>query len=628
MRRLTPPLILATLAATAMSLTPVASSATDTRLRRFGSCTQLLDLVRTQGQRIVGGAGIPGQMPEPPRIDTVVQNEKASSGAVAGVDYSTTNVQEAGVDEPDTVKTDGTRLFVVARNRLHAIDVGAGPLRALSSMSLPSGRHELLLEGDRLLVLSQTGPWGAPRPGSITRYTASRVVLTALDVSDRTAINVVETLELAGRYVTARLVRGTVRVVVATSAPQGVTFEYARGGPQLDAAVERNRQRVAESGLANWLPRYVLRDARSGATETGYLAHCRNVRRPVRFSGLGLVSVLTIDLTRGLKPVDSDGVLTDAQTVYASPQSLYVATESWDERPDVGQAERPATTALHKFDISARSETRYRGSGQVEGFLLSSWSLSEHRGVLRAATTRRPTWVGDVNVGGQSFVTTLRERAGRLETLGRVGGLGKGERIYAVRFIGDTGYVVTFRQVDPLYTLDLADGERPRVVGELKVPGYSAYLHPVGEDLLLGVGQDVTPEGRVEGAQLSLFDVSDPRRPTRLAHRLIPNGWFDAEQDHHAFLYWPASRLAILPFSQHSTGTHFTGAAGFRISRAGGIREVGRIAHKAHSPWGGERFYPLARSVVVRQTLYTLSEVGVATNDLGDLSPRAWVPFG
>ena len=137
--------------------------------------------------------------------------------------------------------------------------------------------------------------------------------------------------------------------------------------------------------------------------------------------------------------------------------------------------------------------------------------------MLRVASTEEPAWWGTgPQEESESFVTTLGERDGALVQLGRVGGLGKGERVYAVRFVGDTGYVVTFRQVDPLYTLDLSPPSRPAVLGELKIRGYSAYLHPLGDDLLLGVGQDATEEGRVLGTQLSLFDVSDLRRPVRI----------------------------------------------------------------------------------------------------------------
>ena len=147
----------------------------------------------------------------------------------------------------------------------------------------------------------------------------------------------------------------------------------------------------------------------------------------------------------------------------------------------------------------------------MPGVLLSQWSLSEWEGALRVASTEQPVWWGGPRTESETTVTTLGQRGDALVRLGRVGGLGKGERVYAVRFIGDVGYVVTFRQVDPLYTLDLSAPSQPVVRGELKIRGYSAYLHPVGDDLLLGIGQDADDDGRVVGAQASLFDVSDLR---------------------------------------------------------------------------------------------------------------------
>src|SRR5207237_1140047 len=137
-------------------------------------------------------------------------------------------------------------------------------------------------------------------------------------------------------------------------------------------------------------------------------------------------------------------------------------------------------------------------------------------------------------------------------------------------------YVVTFRQVDPLYTVDLTRADRPRVVGELKIPGYSAYLHPLGDGLLLGIGQDVNEQGRPAGTQLSLFDVSDLAHPTRLHRASLGLGWSEAESDHHAFLYWPKTALVVVPFNQL--------AVGFRVGRARGIDEVGRVVHTAANP--------------------------------------------
>ena len=259
---------------------------------------------------------------------------------------------------------------------------------------------------------------------------------------------------------------------------------------------------------------------------------------------------------------------------------------------------------------------------------MNQWSLSEQDGVLRVASTEEPTWW---NPGPQeqseSFVTTLKEQGGALVQLGRVGGLGKGERVYAVRFSGDTGFVVTFRRIDPLYTLDLSTPSRPAVLGELKIQGYSAYLHPLGGDLLLGIGQDASAEGRVLGTQLSLFDVSDLRRPVRLQSYTLGSAWSEAENDHHAFLWWQPSRLAVLPV-QAWAEKPFVGAVGFRVGR-GGIVEAGRVTHAGESGVAGSRVagIPVRRSLVVGDTLYTVSDQGVKANGLSSFAEQGWVAF-
>ena len=226
-------------------------------------------------------------------------------------------------------------------------------------------------------------------------------------------------------------------------------------------------------------------------------------------------------------------------------------------------------------------------------------------------------------------MSVLRAADGRLRTVGRVTGLGKGERIYAVRFLGDRGYVVTFRQVDPLYTLDLRNAAEPKVTGELKIRGYSAYLHPISDSLLLGVGQDATEQGRTQGTQVSLFDVGDPAQP-RLLHRarLGSTSTSQAEQDHHAFLWWAPANLAVLPLDSYQEngsgpGSMFSGVVGMRVTREG-VGEVGRFEHPS-SPEMGKS--PIGRSVVVGDRLLTLSHGGIATNRVSDLAPLAYTPF-
>ncbi|MDQ3030239.1 MAG: beta-propeller domain-containing protein, partial [Actinomycetota bacterium] len=228
-------------------------------------------------------------------------------------------------------------------------------------------------------------------------------------------------------------------------------------------------------------------------------------------------------------------------------------------------------------------------------------------------------------------VTVLEAREGRLRRVGRVGGLGRGERIYSVRFLGDLGYVVTFRETDPLYTIDLSDPGAPRVAGELKIRGYSAYLHPVDDDLLLGVGQDATVRGRTLGTQLSLFDVSDPAAPAKVAQTKLPGSNSEAEYDHRAFLYWPATRLAVVPVTSFdlapSTGEEQYGS----MARAFAIRrgEIASVGHVSHAPTAEHEGSGAAirRSLVVGDTLVTVSERGLMVSDLATFAQRSFVRF-
>jgi uncharacterized secreted protein with C-terminal beta-propeller domain len=649
MRKLTTPLVLAAvllaalLAATGSD--PAAANATSTgangaRLQSFGTCDRLLGYAKQHTLPLVGPWGLGGQALPVDGVTAVaapVAGDSRSSGS-AGVDYSTTNVQEDGVDEPDLVKSNGSHLLVVRSSQVFAVDVRGRRPALAGSLQLPPGAgYELLLHGDRLLALSHGGgiAIGAPQ-GGVRRslpFRPSQASLIEIDVSNPAALRIVRSLVLDGDYVSARLVGAAARVVTVSSMPQPLPFT-APAGPtpkEAAAALTRNRAVVRTSSIRKWLPSYAVKGRRGETLSRRSLVRCDDVLRPATYSGLGLLTVLTIDLDKGLALVDSDSVVADGRTVYASRESLYVATQRWFAQPvAAGAADPPeTTTAIHKFDISSPVTTSYRGSGTVPGYLMSQWSLSEYRGVLRVASTEEPTWW---NPGPReqsaSLVTTLGEQAGALVRLGQVGGLGKGERVYAVRFIGDTGYVVTFRQVDPLYTLDLSAPAQPRVLGELKLLGYSAYLHPLGDGLLLGIGQDATEEGRALGTQLSLFDVSDLRRPVRLQARALGSSWSEAESDHHAFLWWGPSRLAVLPVQAY-TEKPFFGAIGFRVGR-GGIDEAGRVTHagESGSP-SADRIggIPIRRSLVVGDSLYTVSDSGIKATGLATFADNGWAAF-
>lgn len=176
-------------------------------------------------------------------------------------------------------------------------------------------------------------------------------------------------------------------------------------------------------------------------------------------------------------------------------------------------------------------------------------------------------------------MTTFEIDGNELRQLGIVGDMGRGEQIFAVRFVGDTAYVVTFRQTDPFYTVDLSDPTNPTVLGELKITGFSGQLHPVGPDHVIGIGQEATEEGRQIGAKVTLFDVSDLSNPIDVANWVVDDAWSDAQWDHRAFLWWPQEDLAVLPVQNYQD--QFFGAVAFRVdTEAGTLTEAARITHE------------------------------------------------
>lgn len=620
-------------------------------LQSFDACADFLEYVISNALELVGPYGLEGYYFGPQPWPMMAVAEDAAAGgelraSTAGVDYSTTNVQEAGVDEPDIAKTDGDRILAVAQGALHYVDVSGSRPVLRGSLPLESGwGHQMLLAGDRVLLMTTQGlsdihPRLASEISSPDYYSSQVTVIQEIDISNPSQLELTRTLYIDGAYVSARMVGDTARVVVR-SFPTGLVFEYPQGGGLRAErqAEERNRQIVRDSTVENWIPYYVLEDHVAGTTMEGALVGCEQAAHPREFSGLGMLSVLTIDVSDGLSPGRAVGVLAGGETIYASTDSLYVATNQWipwtilDER-DAEDVAAGMTTEIHKFDISDPNQATYLATGTVPGFLLSQWSMSEYEGHLRVASTDRPGWWGWGPAGeSQSYVTALRESNGELVEVGQVSGLGKGEQIFAVRFIDDVGYVVTFRQTDPLYTIDLSDPTRPTVLGELKILGYSAYLHPLGDGLLLGIGQDATEEGRTVGTQISVFDVSDLKNPDRLYKLTIDDGHSEVEWDHKAFLYWAQTGLAVMPVQtwrwDDSTGQEdwFQGAIGFTVDRDSGIDRIGTITHmedgKDYYDWNAQ----IRRSIVVGDVLYTVSEAGIMASEVGTLDELIWVAF-
>ena len=567
-------------------------------LRNFDDCDELLAHIRAEAISRVGpyglddGGGFGPGIPEPrlaveeaAQADfAAAQSDAAAAPAAtsAGSDesaFSGTNVQVTGVDEPDIVKTDGRRIIVVRNGTLTVVDItGAEPTVTGRVLLGDRWGGELLLHGDRVLVL--TNDYGVVRPLAVgDRYHRDIVTIDEilLDGTPRRG----RSLQVEGRYLSSRSIDGTARVVIV-SYPDDLGFVYPRNPSGEPIAADANRKVVAQSKLEDWLPDYRVVSSRGSITAEGQILACDRVYVPSQFSGFGTLAVLTFDLAGSLSLGDGAATFAEGETIYASHRNLYVATNTWLPQPfleDEGRLrdiDERYRTSLHKFSLTPGGPAVYEASGSVKGHLLNQFSLHEHDEHLFAAVTDGSPWGSRPQ--SESLIFALEQQDEVLAVVGNVGDMGRGERIYAVRYIGDRAYVVTFRQVDPLYVVDLSNPTAPAVLGELKIPGYSAYLHPVGDGLLVGIGRDADDDGRILGAKVSLFDVSDPAAPAEVDTWTLADAHSGVEGDHRAFLWWAPEQLMVVPVWSWRNEVP-GGAAVFEVTTAGGLDYQGLITH-------------------------------------------------
>ena len=570
-------------------------------------------------------------------------------------DYTTTNNQEQGVDEIDIVKTNGTHLYATEGESLHILK--SWPAEATSELArvaAPDQALGLFLHDDRVLVASQVWSIGGDRLIG-PQYPPSATRLQLLDVRNPSVPAVLRTIEVEGTLVDARLIGADLYAVIRSnfdlpSELWDLAYRRDIGLPDLpwDATAEE-RERILDEARAilrpyveeiiagipveDLLPQLWDRDADDPEAPARPLLECGSLYRPEHTSDWGVLSVLHLDL-EDEGPVSAVGLIADGWTVYASMDNLYVAQTSDSWWWGWGWAPQEMTTTIHKFELdpSLDEPVRYAASGEVDGWILDQFALSEHEGYLRVATTEFDWWWGTTpDQEPASSVTVLADDGrGKLTTIGHVGGLGPGERIFAVRFMGPKGYVVTFEQIDPLFTLDLSDPTQPKVVGELEVTGFSSYLHPIGDEWLLAVGQEADEEGRVIGLAVSVFDVRDPAAP-KLAHRHLIEGddetwsWSEALSDHHAFTY----HRGVLSIPAYISGAEerFSGLLVLAVDPEEGIYELGRIDHQDLSK--SDHDARMRRSVYIEDAIYSLSSAGVKVNDLHNPSVAlAQVVFG
>ena len=516
------------------------------------SCDELLDSYVQRGLEQVGPYGWGSGMVA---FDSAGGAEASAPSAASGTlrssvktsrstsNESGTNVQELGVDESDVVKVAGPLLLRMRDGELLAYDVSGDEPALLSTTRIDDARGngwvsdpggELLLVGGRAVVL------GTSQDGLET-------TITTVDLSDPTSPSIVDATTIRGRASAARLHGDVVRVVLNNGLPE-LDFSFPDGTFGQIRARLRNRSLVRDTTLSDWLP----------TVDGEPLVDCSDVAVPDDEDvSLGTTTVVAFDPA---SPTDrtTTSVATDSDTAYFSTDRFYLAggAAQWtfwgdciDCRTFPGGGFPGGTTPLYAFALDG-PDTTYVASGEVEGTIADRWSMDAVGGSLRIA-------VGPSSeTGNFNSVLTLREDGSDLVEEGRVDDLGVDEQIMSVRWFDDLAIVVTFRQTDPLYAIDLSDPASPRLLGELKIPGFSEYLHPLGEHRLIGIGQDATLQGMTRGAQAALFDVTDLTNPRQIdVVRYDKETWAGAASDPRQFTWLPEQRVALTVVSQGWSGT-------------------------------------------------------------------------
>ncbi|MGI6549935.1 MAG: beta-propeller domain-containing protein [Syntrophomonadales bacterium] len=549
-------------------------------------------------------------------------------------DYSKTNLQVTGVDEADVVKTDGNYIYQVNNQEIKIIRAyPVSKLQVLSTISFADSRftpQELYVDGSRLVVIGSSSsesyyPAEKTRVPSIYPPPMSSQFVTALvyDITDRTQVKKIREVELEGNYISSRKVGN--RLYLAANK----WINYYR--PELAEDVDLR-------------PYY--RDSAAGdkmrAIDYSAIRYFPECVRP------NYLVVAGINLL-GNEPAVISTYLGSGENIYCSEKNLYVAISQWQYQsrplpagkrvvPEIIDS-RESNTRVYRLALNdGRPECT--GQGEVPGTILNQFSMDEHNGCFRIATTTGEMWRTDEGTS-KNNIYVLNDQ---MTIVGRLENIAPGERIYSTRFMGDRVYMVTFRNVDPLFVIDLKDPKKPVVLGALKIPGYSDYLHPYDDHHIIGFGKD-TVEVKTEygsqayytGMKIAMFDVTDVTKPKEMFKEIIGDRGTESAllRNHKALLFSRERSLLAFPVTVMKARQkapvsgmpqygefEFQGAYVYRVDLKNGFQLQAQITHLTEEDYlkAGGSWYNSGRNVerilYINDGLYTLSQERVRVHNL------------
>ena len=517
------------------------------------------------------------------------------------IDYSETNVQVKGVDEADIVKTDGKYIYYSGIDNTIMIVKANEQLKKVSEIKVDEeqeknygGMQELYLTGNKLIAISQKSAYVTVCYDSIGGSSA-KTTINVYNIEDKENITKERKIELEGNYVSSRLI-GTEIYVVTNHYINSEEIQPI----YTDTVIGEESKCVSLQDI------YYIEDERSRQ----YLN----------------VAAFKVDEN---KEVSIQSFLGMGQEIYVNESNMYITSVKYD-REEVPTDTNTAImrvnlanpkTRIFKFKLS-NANVEFKEYAEVEGRIINQFALDETGGYFRIATTSTK----NNKISNNLFVLNAR-----LEKVGEITGIAEGENMYAVRFIKDKAYMVTYEQIDPLFVIDLSDARNPKVLGELKIPGFSNYLHPYDENHLIGIGQEteVQKNGNVKtiGLKVSLFDISNSAEPKEVSKLVIEasNVYSTALYNHKAFLFIKENNTLVFPITISTGGKKAVyGTEVIKITPKEGIVELGRIVTDEN---GKDWKKQVDRIVRINDNIYNICRSGIIANNLETLQETNRVDF-
>lgn len=654
---------------------PARSANIKPKLKQFASAEEfenkLGELEKAQNQR---DSSVMFEAPATTGLPSSSKNfpNALSAGGSESQDYSKTNVQVEGIDEADIVKTDGNYIYTATRNFITISKATpAKDAKLASKTELKNATpQEIFIDGDNLMVFGRknypykdTIPMGGN--GSSSRiampeiypypYYRDVAFVNIYNISNREKPELKRNIEFDGIYLTSRKI--------------GTDVYFVLNNYPMFYPLEKDGQET-KSKCESAVPNYREGNDLKADSPMASLVRCVDINYIEPIQTVQYASVIGISMSDYAKDISKKVILGAGENVYASENYIYLAKTDYNY--DYAAMDKPVssdpsgakliknnnqeTTGLFKFKID-KGDITFKNSGQVPGRILNQFSMDEFDGHLRIATT-----AGHVSRNNEaSSSNNIYILDSNLEKSGSIEDIAPGEQIYSARFMGKRGYLVTFKKVDPFFTLDLSDPKDPKLAGKLKIPGYSDYLHPYDDNHIIGIGKNTIESSEslkgtanfawYQGLKMAMFDVTDIENPKEMFKVEIGDRGTDSPilSDHKALLFSKEKNILVIPVleaklteaqkkdnQEGNTYGEFSyqGAYVFNIDTEKGFNLQGRITHftdfsafKKSGYYFGQQDLSVRRSLYIGDTLYTVSDQKIFANDLGNLAKTGEVDF-